>query len=68
MAAGMHAGGIRRELNLWAEQHNCCLTHGLSTKNQRPYLIVEFPSEQALTMFALSWRMRTFMGWQIVKD
>jgi hypothetical protein len=46
MAAGMHAHSIRKALIKWAAEHGCALIYSTITVNHRPYLTVEFPSEQ----------------------
>lgn len=66
MAAAYSQGKITTALKQWKEQYQVQIIVSTNRHDYRHWLTVEFAREEDLTLFALTWTLKTFMPWRIL--
>ena len=64
MAAASAAGRLRKQLAKWGLEYKRIISIETDRHDHRHWLVVNFSRDSDLTLFALSWTDKTFMGWQ----
>lgn len=64
MAAHHGAEQLKSRLKDWQAQHSITVDISSTRHDHRHWLVVTFNTEQALTLFALTFDDTSFMGWR----